>query len=165
ENPGEGNDTVIAPFTYTLPDNVENLTLTGSDNLNGYGNALSNRINGNSGDNRLEGYAGDDILNGGPGADVMVGGTGDDTYYVDTPGYMIHVGSGLSGHLQFVPGDQVIENPDEGTDTVVSTFSYTLGDTLENLELQGTDDLDGWGNALDNFLGGNDGANRLEGFA
>ena len=52
-----------------LPDNFENLVMTGSGDDEGYGNSLKNVIIGNSGNN---------ILNGFGGADRMVGGVGND---------------------------------------------------------------------------------------
>lgn len=74
--------------TFTLPDNVENLVLTGTGNIGGVGNVLDNVITGNDGDNALAGGAGSDRLDGGGGVDVMFGGAGDDTYTVSqvTPG-------------------------------------------------------------------------------
>jgi Ca2+-binding RTX toxin-like protein len=86
ENAGEGNNLVISTVTYTLPDNVERLTLDLVASINGTGNSLDNELKGNLGANRLEGLAGNDLLDGKAGADTMVGGTGDDTYVVDNVG-------------------------------------------------------------------------------
>ena len=136
ENPNEGTDTVQSSITYTLTDNVENLVLTGSGDLNGTGNALDNVITGNSGSNTLDGGAGNDTL---------VGGAGNDTYIVDSS------------------GDVVTENPNEGTDTVQSSINYVLGANVENLTLTGSGNLNGVGNALDNVITGNSGNNVLNG--
>jgi len=73
EAASEGTDTVQSAVSYTLADNVENLTLTGTAALNGTGNALNNVLVGNSAAN---------TLNGGAGSDVLRGGTGSDTYQV-----------------------------------------------------------------------------------
>ena len=93
----------------------------------------------------LTGGAGNDTLNGGTGADTLIGGTGNDTYVVDNA------------------GDVVTEAADEGTDTVQSTVSYTLGDNVENLTLLGSGNLSGTGNAVDNVITGNSGNNVLAG--
>lgn len=74
-----GFDTVISSIDYTLPDNVEDLTLTGSA-ITGQGNAGNNLIIGNTGANVLFGSGGKDRLQGGRGNDVLDGGTGDDFY-------------------------------------------------------------------------------------
>ena len=126
---GLGNDTVLASVSYTLSDNVENLTLTGDAALNGTGNALDNLLTGNTGNNTL------------------AGGAGNDTYVLQNS------------------ADIVVENTAGGIDTVRSSVSHTLSANVENLELTGTASINGTGNALDNVLSGNVGANKLSGGA
>jgi Ca2+-binding RTX toxin-like protein len=154
EAAGEGADTVRASISYALTANVENLVLTGLA-ANGTGNELANVITGNdaanvltglAGDDTLIGNGGDDTLDGGTGADAMTGGTGNDLYFVDNV------------------GDQVTELAGQGTDTVSSSISYTLGANVENLILTGTA-ADGTGNELANTVTGNDAANHLYGLA
>ena len=60
ESAYEGYDIVESSVTYTLGANVEDLSLTGSSDINGTGNALDNNISGNGGDNILSGLAGND---------------------------------------------------------------------------------------------------------
>jgi len=74
----QGIDTVESPVTYTLLANVENLTLTGGNAVNGTGNGLANIIIGNSNNNTLNGGAGLDTLNGGDGNDTLNGAAGID---------------------------------------------------------------------------------------
>jgi Ca2+-binding RTX toxin-like protein len=64
-------DKVNSSITYTLKPNVENLTLTGTDVINGSGNSLDNVLVGNSAANTLNGGLGNDTLAGGNGADVF----------------------------------------------------------------------------------------------
>ena len=73
-----GTDSIFSTVTYTLPTNVENLTLQGTQAINGTGNGLVNRIFGNSAANRINGGGGNDILNGGGGNDNLTGGAGND---------------------------------------------------------------------------------------
>jgi Ca2+-binding RTX toxin-like protein len=147
ENFNEGTDLVQASVTTTLAANVENLTLTGTTAINGTGNALDNVLTGNSAINTLTGGAGNDRLDGKAGADKMLGGAGDDTYVV-----------GIST-------DVITENANEGTDTVESSVTLTLGTNVENLLLTGTSAINATGNTLDNVLTGNSAANTLTGGA
>ncbi|MBV1691748.1 calcium-binding protein [Novosphingobium sp. G106] len=131
ERAGEGTDTVTTSVdSYSLPSEVENLTLTGSA-ITGYGNAGDNLLTGNSTANQLFGYGGND---------KMIGGNGDDTYYVESS------------------GDVVVELPGEGNDLVVTTVSYTLAANVERLTLAaGSASLAGTGNVLANVIIGNAG--------
>ncbi len=70
ESRGGGTDTVMSSISFSLKDtthtigNVENLTLTGTANLNGTGNGLANTLVGNSGNNILDGSTGADHMSG-----------------------------------------------------------------------------------------------------
>jgi Ca2+-binding RTX toxin-like protein len=80
EQASQGTDTVVVSFSYTLPSNVEKLTLTGSAAINGTGNELNNVVTGNAGNNVLTGGAGNDWLMGGAGNDTLSGGSGADIF-------------------------------------------------------------------------------------
>ncbi len=130
-----------------------NEDLVGSESderLNGLGG--SDRLYARGGNDELFGGAGNDLLDGGTGADIMYGGAGDDVYRVDDLG-------------DFVSEESSPGVDDGGRDYVHSSVSYTLGAFIERLELQGTADLDGTGNELDNVIKGNGGANTLSGGA
>lgn len=147
ENFNEGIDTVRTTITYTLGTNVENLTLLGTSAINGTGNSLANTIIGNSANNTLNGGAGDDFLDGDVGNDTMIGGLGNDTFVVDST------------------GDVVSESAGGGTDTVLSSITYTLGANVENLTLTGTAAINGTGNTLNNIIIGNSASNILTGLS
>lgn len=133
-------DTVESSISWSLNGYLENLTLTGSSNINANGNSKNNTIIGNSGNN---------ILNGKEGADIMIGGFGDDTYYVDNT------------------KDQVKEFANGGTDTVVSDISFYANSSpyyeIENLTLNGSSDINATGNYRSNTIIGNSGDNILNG--
>ena len=80
EDIGAGYDRVGASLSRVLAANLEELTLTGNQPLDGTGNSLDNRLYGNSAANRLVGMGGADTLSGGGGADTLTGGTGADLF-------------------------------------------------------------------------------------
>jgi len=138
EAAGAGRDTVKAGISWTLGANVEALVLTGKAAIDGAGNALANTLTGNAGDN---------VLDGRGGADAMAGGAGDDVYYADDA------------------GDTVTEAAGAGSDTVITSVAWVLGANVENLILNGTAPIYGYGNALANVITGNAGNNVLWGGA
>jgi hypothetical protein len=75
ESPRGGTDTVRAGVSYTLPDNVERLVLTGNA-ANGVGNAGHNVFRGNAANNTFDGGAGvDTAIFNGPLANYSYGGS------------------------------------------------------------------------------------------
>ncbi len=73
-----GVDRVVATLNFTLPGNVENLTLGSGGNYAGTGNGLANTLVGNEGTNLLSGLDGNDVIQGQAGRDTLLGGNGDD---------------------------------------------------------------------------------------
>ncbi len=165
-----GNDMIMTQLDFTLSDaNIENLllldemTVDGDGNQvfvgakNGTGNDGDNSITGNNLDNTLTGGKGNDKLDGKAGKDTLIGGVGDDTYTIESL------------------DDVIVENADEGNDTVKVSFdNYTLNmDNIENIALggeaitaSGNDDNNTVsGNAQDNVLDGGKGDDILKGDA
>jgi Ca2+-binding RTX toxin-like protein len=132
-----GTDKVFSSLNYTLGANVENLELTGSDNLNGTGNTLANVLTGNSGVNILTGYAGDDTLDGGIGNDNLRGDGGNDTFLFGS-GDGQDLVSDVIGSADKILFDGGI-NP---LDLVISRLAFDL-----RLAIHGSSDqitVDGW---------------------
>ncbi|NEJ20251.1 rhizobiocin [Rhizobium leguminosarum] len=129
--------------TASLIENVK----AGSGNDAITGNEADNTLWGNAGNDSLTGDSGNDTLDGGTGIDKMSGGVGNDVYIVDNA------------------SDAVIENANEGTDTVRTTLSYTLSADVENLTYTGTARFFGDGNAAANVITGGTGSDWLDGKA
>ena len=143
---GDGIDTV----SYATSSAAVNLNLfagtsAGGDAANDYllyienlvGSSYDDTLTGSTGANVIYGGAGNDVLSGSAGVDTLYGGVGNDTYVVDNV------------------NDVIVENAGEGTETVSTSVTWTLGANLENLTLTGLIDLRGTGNSTNNLIIGN----------
>ncbi|MBD0413133.1 calcium-binding protein [Oryzicola mucosus] len=126
----------------------DNLTTNETPNLPDLAFFGNDSLTGDAGVQTLRGSDGNDVINGGAGADIMIGGKGNDTYHVDSA------------------GDKVVEIDGQGTDTVITTASYSFkGVYAENLTLAGSSDINGTGNKFNNIILGNSGNNIIDGAA
>ncbi|WP_341486928.1 calcium-binding protein [Pararhizobium sp. A13] len=130
---------------YDTPDWWDDFLGRGDQVING--TAKADILFGGRGSDTISGGSGNDILDGGRGVDILKGGDGNDTYIVDDV------------------RDKAMDVDEGGTDTVISSVSYSLSSNIENLSLTGTKALRGTGNDLDNTLLGNAGNNSLNGGA
>jgi len=117
---GWGTDLVYATATFTLGNNVENITLLGSGNINATGNNDANVITGNAGDNVLRGRGGDDTFVFAPsgGADVItdfVAGGVEDS--IDLSAYS---GSGVTWNVTQNGADTLFSFSDGGSLTLTN---------------------------------------------
>lgn len=173
---GTGHDVLLLDFEKFSSVRVS----VGSDNVLRYGSGVfigfdEFEIQGGEGDdiitgsrtltNKLFGGAGNDVLIGGSGVDYFSGGDGDDKIYGRGGADEIYGGD---GNDTFVLGlnstaSWINEDPDGGYDTVYTLDHHFLNDYVERLIFQGTDDLAGGGNWLNNVIIGNSGFNLLYG--
>ena len=94
----------------------------------------------------LFGGAGNDLFVSAGGLDWFYGGIGDDTYVVDSV------------------NDIIVENANEGIDTVQTGLSvYVLTSFVEDLTFTGFGSFSGFGNSLDNVIIGGASADVLDG--
>jgi Ca2+-binding RTX toxin-like protein len=154
-----GIDLVNTAADFSLAGSqIENATVTGATGRLLTGNDLANKLTGSGGDDTLSGgtlndtltgAAGNDSLDGGIGNDSMAGGLGNDSYVVDAA------------------LDKVTEVAGQGTDTVLSSITYSIAaaTAVENITLTGGGTINATGNTGNNVLIGNTGANTIFGGA
>jgi Ca2+-binding RTX toxin-like protein len=131
------SNSVESSVNYTLPTNINSLTLIGPGNIVGTGNAATDG---------LVAGAGNDTLVPGTGAANMVGG-GDTTYIVNNT------------------SDQVQERFTNAQDTVRSAINFTLPNNVNTLLFTGTAALVGTANGGNDTLIANSGVDTLIGGA
>lgn len=100
-----GTDRIESSTSFTLGANVEDLTLTGTADLNGIGNELDNLLTGNDGINRLDGQGGTDHLVGGLGNDILLGGTSDGDLLEGGAGFDTYIYNNGDGNDQIEDSD------------------------------------------------------------
>ncbi|AHX62637.1 DUF4347 domain-containing protein [Aeromonas media] len=152
---GAGNDTYVGGigidtvrYTSAITGITVDLALgtasgneIGSDQLS----EIENIIGGQSGDT-LKGTSEANSIDGYTGSDTLIGGLGNDSYYVD------------------LSTDIVVENLNEGTDTVFSTAAaFTLSANVDNGRINTSGAANLTGNSLNNTLYAGVGNNVLDG--
>ncbi|WP_282058857.1 calcium-binding protein [Lentibacter algarum] len=166
---GAGNDTLngddgtdTASYASATSGVVVSLELTAAQNTVGAGMDTLIEIaslEGSSFDDILTGNSGFNILDGGAGNDTMTGGAGNDTYFVDSTSDRVYETTTASNSNTTDSG---------GTDRIFSSVSLSLNEYngvqfVENLLLQGANNINGMGNSLNNTVTGNSGNNTLDG--
>ena len=148
EGVGGGFDVIVSTVSLilTVAQDIERLatmSVAGVTAINFTGNALNNQLYGNNGNN---------VLNGGLGNDNMYGYAGNDTFYINSA------------------ADFAFEAVGGGYDVVLTSVSYTLvaGQEIERLtttSVAAVTAINLNGNALNNQIYGNNGANIINGGA
>jgi Ca2+-binding RTX toxin-like protein len=134
-------DLAIASISVAaLAANVENVTLSGSANLNANGNGLGNIMQGNSGRNTLDGGSNADEIHGGGENDFLFGGSENDQLFGDAgvdrlvgaSGFDIMTGGTGQDTFEFrSTEDSSIKLPDQILDFVSARFSTTENDKID----------------------------------
>lgn len=146
ENANEGTDTVHASVDFVLPQFVEVLDQRSTTKkVNGTGNDDANTLWAGNFGGTLRAMGGNDLLISGSGNDNLLGGLGDDTYVVNSN------------------ADEVVEFEDEGYDLVQSSVTYRLRENVEELDLIGSGNIDGYASDGGSKVVGNAGGNKIYG--
>ena len=145
---GLGNDTYVVDATDLVVENAgegaDTVQTNSNINLSAYANIENAALTGSG--HTATGTAGDNVLTSHGGGNTLIGGLGNDTYVV----------TGAT--------DTLVENPDEGADTLQSGGNIDLSGytEIENLTLTGSGHT-ATGLAGDNVLTSVDGGNTLVG--
>ena len=127
---------IFSSASYTLPTNVNVITLTGVGAIAATGNGASDT---------LIGGAGTDTLTAGAGLATLIGGRGDTTFVVDNS------------------GDVVVDSLAITNNAIDAGVSYSLLPNVNTLVLTGTSNLAGTANSAGDTLVANTGIDTLVG--
>jgi Ca2+-binding RTX toxin-like protein len=130
------SNSIQSSVSYTLPTNVNALTLTGTASLSAGGNTAANVITANSGN---------DTLIAGSGVATLIGGSGNGTFVVNNV------------------SDVVQDSSTTASNTIQASVSYALAANVNNLVLTGSANLTGTANSGNDTLASNSGADTLVG--
>jgi Ca2+-binding RTX toxin-like protein len=149
-----GLPTFFSGTGYVMARNVENLDASA---ITSAGNSIPGgfTIRGNESANKIIGSRLNDTIVGGLGNDTMDGGAGNDTYYVQDSGDLaaetvVGAAGGTADTVMFLA-------------SMPGLTTYTLGNNIENLVIQGGSVGKVVGNTLDNAITGNGSDNVIDG--
>jgi Ca2+-binding RTX toxin-like protein len=137
------SNSIFSSVSYVMPANVQNLTLTGSDNLTATGNTISNVITGNAGFDNLIAGSGDATLIAGSGVATLTGGTGNNTFVINNV------------------ADVIVADATALSNSVISSVDYVMQNGVQSLTLTGNGNLTATGNSLNDVITGNAGNDTL----
>ena len=138
-------NSILSSVAFTLPTNVNSLTLTGTAALVATGNAANDVITANTGaDTLVAGSGTDTLISGTTAVDSLVGGSGADQFIVNNS------------------GDSVSAISHSGVDTILASVSFTLPTLISALTLTGSANLTGAAVSGSNSITGNAGNDVLQ---
>lgn len=121
-----GTDRVETALSHALAANVENLRLTGTGSVSGFGNGLANALTGNGAENRLSGGLGNDTLSGSFGNDTLRGDAGNDRIEGGRGADLLSGGAGHDVFLFRTLVDSTVST--SGRDTIID---FAAGDRID----------------------------------
>lgn len=140
---GEGTDTVEASASFELPDNVEDINLTGSENINVRANELNNIITGNDGNNSIDMGLGNDafIYSRGEGKDIILDSGGVDIIDLTdiSPSEMLYIKDGDNLVLRIINNnDDAITIKDWYVDDAnkIETIKFADNSTINPTQIE-----------------------------
>ena len=148
ERENEGTDIIYAYSSYSMPRNIENMTMRNGV-ISGSGNDGDNIIRGNSSandimglagndslygfdnDDELSGQNGNDYLYGGRGEDILWGGDGDDKLVGDSGDDLLAGGAGRDRLVGGKGADTFIFDSFNPIPDFVADFSHSHNDKIQ----------------------------------